>query len=232
MKQDNIVIGVEGLVGAGKTSICRKLLTQIPNSILLHGGNIYRAIVYAIMQSGIDITSLNTSLKNIDMFTLMEKLGIEVRIENRETVIYINNALVKEDDLQSDSASIAVSSVSNVADNTKLYAFGKKLIDNFREENHIILSSRDIMKMYPETNYHFFITADLEERINRKYRQYNGEISKEQLKKNIMQRDELQEKSGYYKLYPMTQKIDVTDCSNVEEATQKLLTKIKIPTEV
>ena len=232
MEQNNMVIGVEGLVGAGKTSICRRLLTQIPNSILLHGGNIYRAIVYAIMQSGMDLTNLNAGLKDIDMFSLMKKLGIEVRIENRETVIYINNVLVKEEDLQSDSASIAVSNVSNVADNTKLYAFGKKLIDNFREKYHIILSSRDIMKMYPETNYHFFITAELEERVNRKFMQYNGDIPKEQLRKNIMQRDILQEKSGYYKIYPITEKIDVTDCNTIEEATQKLLTKIKMPMEV
>ena len=37
---NNIVIGIEGLVGAGKTSICRELLQKIPNSIVLHGGNL------------------------------------------------------------------------------------------------------------------------------------------------------------------------------------------------
>lgn len=46
MKEENIVIGIEGMVGSGKTSICRKLLDYIPNSIILHGGNIYRAVVY------------------------------------------------------------------------------------------------------------------------------------------------------------------------------------------
>ena len=45
MKEENIVIGIEGLVGTGKTSISRELLKYIPNSIILHGGNIYRAIV-------------------------------------------------------------------------------------------------------------------------------------------------------------------------------------------
>ena len=44
--EDNIVIGIEGLVGSGKTSICRELLKLIPNSIILHGGNLYRGIVY------------------------------------------------------------------------------------------------------------------------------------------------------------------------------------------
>ena len=45
-----MVIGIEGLVGAGKTSICRELLNIIPNAVLLHGGNLYRAIVYALLQ--------------------------------------------------------------------------------------------------------------------------------------------------------------------------------------
>ena len=45
MMEKNLVIGIEGLVGAGKTSICRELLRYIPNSIVLHAGHIYRAIV-------------------------------------------------------------------------------------------------------------------------------------------------------------------------------------------
>ena len=32
---ENIVIGIEGTVGAGKTSICRELLKDIENSIIL-----------------------------------------------------------------------------------------------------------------------------------------------------------------------------------------------------
>ena len=51
---ENKVIGIEGYVGAGKTSICRKLINLIPNSIILEGGNLYRAIVYSLMTSGIN----------------------------------------------------------------------------------------------------------------------------------------------------------------------------------
>ena len=42
----NIVIGIEGLVGSGKTSICRELIKKIPNSVLLNAGDLYRAIVF------------------------------------------------------------------------------------------------------------------------------------------------------------------------------------------
>ena len=33
---ENIVIGIEGLVGSGKTSICKCLLDKIDNSIIFH----------------------------------------------------------------------------------------------------------------------------------------------------------------------------------------------------
>lgn len=167
------------------------------------------------------------NLQNLDSFEIMKKLGIEVRLEDRETVIYMNGKKLDEKDLQSKKASMAVSKVSNVAKNEQLYEFGKNLIDEYRKNYNIILSSRDIIKMYPGVTKHFFIDASIEERTNRKYMQYNKEIPKEQIKEMILARDELQEKSGYYKIYPQTQIIDVTECKSAKESAQKVLEKMK-----
>jgi len=81
--------------------------------------------------------------------------------------------------------------------------------------------------MYPDVTRHFFIDASIEERTNRKYMQYNKEIPKEQVKEMIQTRDELQEKSGYYKIYPQTQIIDVTRCKNAKESAELVLINIK-----
>ena len=135
--------------------------------------------------------------------------------------------MLDEKDLQSKQASIAVSKVSNVADNTKLYEFGRNLIDEYRKNYNIILSSRDIVKMYPDVSRHFFIDASLEERTNRKYMQYNKEIPKEQIKEMIKLRDELQEKSGYYVIYPQTKILDVTNCKSAKEAEELVLESMK-----
>ena len=217
----NVVIGIEGTVGAGKTSICRELLKDIDNSIILHGGEIYRAIVYGMMQTKIDYTH------NLDAFDIMKKLGIEIKLENKETVIYMNGKKIDEKDLQSKKSSMAVSKVSNIADNTKLYEFGKELIDKYREKYNVILSSRDIVKMYPDVTYHFFIEASIDERTNRKYMQYNKEIPKEQIKEMIQARDELQKKSGYYDIYTQTIIIDVTNCKSAKEAERLVLENMK-----
>ena len=217
----NIVIGIEGTVGAGKTSICRELLNDIENSIILHGGEIYRAIVYGMMQNKIQ------NAQNLDAFEIMKKLGIEIKLENKETVIYMKEKKISQEELQSKKSSIAVSKVSNIANNKKLYEFGKDLIDKYRKNYNVILSSRDIVKMYPDVTYHFFIDASLEERTNRKYMQYNKEIPKEQIKEMIKLRDELQEKSGYYVIYPQTKILDVTNCKSAKEAEKLVLESMK-----
>ncbi len=193
---NNIVIGIEGLVGTGKTSICRKLLEYIPNSIILHGGNLYRGIVYALMQSSenINLDNLKQNLKNINIKNVMDKLKVELKIEDRESVIYVDGKKIEEENLQSQEASIAVSLASGSADNSHFYKFGEELINMFKENFNLIVSGRDLMKIYPSLDYHFFVTASLEERIKRKMNQY-ADSNYEEVKQNIMKRDELQEKA-------------------------------------
>ena len=224
----NKVIGIEGLVGSGKTSICRELLKHIPNSIILHGGNLYRGIVYALMTSKhIDLNNLKNNIKNIDIKDMMDKLGVEFKIENGETVIYINGKKIDEDNLQSEEASMAVSIAGANADNSELYGFARKLIDIYKKKFNVIVSGRDLMNIYPNLDYHLFITADLEERVRRKMIQYGNKTDENALKENIIKRDNLQKQAGYYKIYENTISIDVSDCKNVEESTKKVLKFIK-----
>lgn len=224
---ENIVIGIEGLVGAGKTSICKELLEKIPNSILIHGGNLYRTIVYCVMKSGIKPEEIINKLKGIDIKELMEKFQIEIKLEDRQTQFYVQGIKVQEEKLQSKDSSIAVSMAGNVANNKRLFEFAKTLINQFKQKYNVILSGRALMEIYPELDYHFFITATLHTRIERKYIQYKGKVSKEEIEENIIKRDELQEKSGFYKIYPKTKQIDVTECKTIQESMEKVLVEIE-----
>ena len=134
MKEDeimekNIVIGIEGLVGSGKTSICREILKRNDNAILLNGGNLYRAIVYTLMQKEPNILKLKKMTKNADIKKYMDDLKVEIRIEDRESKIYIDGRLADEEELQSKASSLAVSIIGGIADNTKLFEFASNLID-------------------------------------------------------------------------------------------------------
>lgn len=225
----NIVIGIEGLVGSGKTSICRELLKHIPNCIVLHGGNLYRGIIYALMNNAknIDINNLKENIQNIDIIKIMDTLKVKFEIENGETIIYVNNQKIDDEKLQSEKASLAVSIAGLNADNSHLYLFARNLIDMYKEKYNIIVSGRDLMNIYPNLDYHLFITADLNERVKRKMIQYGEDANEQEVKENIEKRDNLQKQAGYYKIYDKTIVIDVTDCKNVEESTKKVLEHIK-----
>ena len=198
----NIVIGIEGYVGTGKTTVCRKLLEKIPNSIILHGGNIYRAISYGILKTGLlDQKENIAKLGHLDIKNIMDKLKLKIELENNETVVYIHDKKVNEEDLQSLETSMATSKISNVANNDKLYEFGRNIIEKFKQKYNVILSSRDIVNMYPKVDYHFLLIADIDERVRRKIGQYEGKITEQELKKHIEERDKLQQESGYYKIH-------------------------------
>lgn len=224
-----MVIGIEGLVGAGKTSICRELIKKIPNTVLLNGGNLYRAIVYAIMQHGKTLEELKKVGKDLDIKKMMDLFNINLKIENNETVIYMGDKKIEEEDLQSKKSSLAVSMVGGKANNENLFVFARKLIDDLKKNFNVIISGRSILQIYPAADYHFFITASLEERIKRKCKQYQNRESEEEIRKNIEERDKLQEAAGFYEKGKNTIVLDVTACKSVEESTNLLLEKLKLP---
>lgn len=220
---ENIVIGIEGLVGSGKTSICRELLSKIPNSVIFHGGNLYRGIVYAFMTKNKNIKGL----KSIDITKVMKELEVKIELENSETVVYVGNKKIDEETLQNKETSMAVSVVANMANNMEMFIFARNIINKLKEKYNVIVSGRALMEIYPNLDYHFFITAYLEERAKRKLKQYNNEVSLEELKTHIAKRDELQEKSGFYKTYPNTITVDVTQCKTALESANKVCEYIK-----
>ena len=244
----NIVIGIEGMVGAGKTSICDELLNLIPNSIFVDGSKIYRALIEALHMAkdslrfdenskAEDAASSNkkpdlfegiNSLEQMAMLTpfdLLKKLQVEFKIEDRKTVIYIAGKKVDEEAMKSMQNSIGVSKMANQADNSKLFAFAHQIIQEYSKKFNIIVSARDLVKIYPEMDLHIFITASLEERVQRRYNQLKGEYTIDEVRNSVIQRDILHEKSGFNETFDKTVKVDVTGDSSAKESAKKIFDK-------
>ena len=220
----NIVIGIEGMVGAGKTSICDELLNLIPNSIFVDGSKIYRALIEALHMAKDNINSLE-QMAMLTPFDLLKKLQVEFKIEDRKTVIYIAGKKVDEEAMKSMQNSISVSKMANQADNSKLFAFAHQIIQEYSKKFNIIVSARDLVKIYPEMDLHIFITASLEERVQRRYYQLKGEYTIDEVRNSIIQRDILHEKSGFNETFDKTVKVDVTGDSSAKESAKKIFDK-------
>ena len=221
---NNIVVGIEGMVGAGKTSICDELLNLIPNSIFVDGSKIYRALIEALHMAKDNINSLE-QMAMLTPFDLLKKLQVEFKIEDRKTVIYIAGKKVDEDAMKSMQNSIGVSKMANQADNSKLFAFAHQIIQEYSKKFNIIVSARDLVKIYPEMDLHIFITASLEERVQRRYNQLKGEYTIDEVRNSVIQRDILHEKSGFNETFDKTVKVDVTGDSSAKESAKKIFDK-------
>ena len=221
---NNIVVGIEGMVGAGKTSICDELLNLIPNSIFVDGSKIYRALIEALHMAKDNINSLE-QMAMLTPFDLLKKLQVEFKIEDRKTVIYIAGKKVDEEAMKSMQNSIGVSNMANQADNSKLFAFAHQIIQEYSKKFNIIVSARDLVKIYPEMDLHIFITASLEERVQRRYYQLKGEYTIDEVRNSIIQRDILHEKSGINETFDKTVKVDVTGDSSAKESAKKIFDK-------
>ena len=211
----------------GKTSLCRELLNLMPNTVLLNGGNLYRAITYALIKSGKSIEELKSTMINADIKSFMDLFNIEIKIEKNETVFYLSNIKLDEELLQSKEVSMAVSLIGGKTDNKNLFKFAYNLIDSLRKEHNVIVAGRSVMKIYNKCDYHFFITASIEERVKRKASQYNTN-KLDEIRETIEKRDLLQEKAGFYEYSNITVEVDVTDSKSPIESAKKVLQKIKL----
>ncbi len=175
----NLVIGIEGEVASGKTSICKELKNIIDNSIFIDGGALYRGIIIAIKEAGYtqeDLLKLKNN-KEFDVVDMMKKLNVELRIENKESVIYINNKKIEEDKIQTEQNSMNVTVVASSVDNTSIFKFANIVIAQYSKNYNIIVSARKLVDIYPNMDCHVFIKASLEERVKRRYNQYNGKYT-------------------------------------------------------
>lgn len=213
---ENIVIGIEGDVASGKTTICKELISIVPNSIFIDAGSIYRGIMQALKQSN------NENLPN-DPYELMRNLQVEFKIEDRATVIYIAGNKISDEEIHSASNAEKVSKFARNVNNENLYKFAREIIKSFKEYN-IIISGRGLQYIYPEMTKHIFIKCDLEERVSRRYNQYGQKYSKDEIRKMIIERDQLHEQSGFNKQGENTIIVDVTNYKTASEAANHILT--------
>ena len=225
----NFVIGVEGEVGAGKTSMCKQLINIIPNTIFIDGGLIFRGIILAIKKyKETNYNDSNTyKHSNLDAFEIMKKLNVEFKIVNMQTVIFIDGKEMNQEEIETMENSMDVSKVASKSDNNALFKFANNIIKEYNTKYNVIVSARDLVEIYPEMDLHLFITADIEERIKRRYNQYKGKYSIEEIKNIILKRDELHNKAGFNKKCNKTVTLDLTDCKNANESAKKALNVIK-----
>ncbi len=175
-------IAIDGPAGAGKSTIAKKVAKEL-GFIYVDTGAMYRSLALYFIRQGIDkddedkiseaVKDCNVTIKYVD--------GQQQVLLNDENV----TGLIRTEE------------VGNMASASSVYASVRsKLLDLQRSlaaNNDVIMDGRDIgTQVLPEAQVKVFLTASVDERASRRYKELvekglNPELNK--IKKDIEERD-------------------------------------------
>ena len=168
-----IVVAIDGPAGSGKGTIAKEV-SSFYNFPHLDSGILYRSVALLYQESG------KKDFNNNDILTLANSLNLEEidldKIRNKEI----------------DEISSRISSIISVRESLKKFQLNFKKINN--DKKGIVVDGRDITTViFPEAEVKFYITASLNERADRRFKELvrnDIKIEKKLLIKELQKRDQ------------------------------------------
>lgn len=164
-----IVITIDGPAASGKSSVAR-IVAQRLGYIYVNTGNMYRAMTWAVLQTGIDPNDQDT------VRTTAEGITIESPVADGQTQVSVNGRPLSNEDLNSDPVNRGVSLVARVPEvRARLVADQRALT----QLGSLVMEGRDIGSVvFPESPLKFYIDASEEVRAARRRAQgHNDQVA-------------------------------------------------------
>lgn len=211
-------IAIDGPAGSGKSTIAKKVAKKLSIEYI-DTGAMYRALTLKILQLNLDPN------KKSDVLKAMENTSIDFR----DNHIYLDNVNV-DNEIRENLINNNVSFVARIKEvRDKML----KIQQNLARKKSVVMDGRDITTVVlPKADYKFFITASIDERANRRYKELiekgNTNITFEQIKNEIENRDKV---DTTREIAPLKEsidafKIDTTDKS-IDYSVAKIISIVK-----
>lgn len=153
------VITIDGPAASGKSSVAR-ILAQRLGYIYVNTGNMYRAMTWAVLQTGIDPNDQD-AVRNA-----AAGIVVDSPVTEGQTQVSIGGRILSAEDLNSDPVNRGVSLVARVPEvRSRLVADQRALADL----GPLVMEGRDIGSVvFPESPLKFYIDASEEVRAARR----------------------------------------------------------------
>lgn len=177
-----ILITIDGPAGSGKSTIS-KLLAKKLSYLYLDTGALYRAIAYQVTKKGISTTDQER------IADLCGRTKIRLHLVDDVQRVLVDDEDVS-DKIRTEPISLLASTLSAMP---VVRAALLSIQREFGNDGGVIAEGRDMgTVVFPEADFKFFLDADVEERIRRRYVELvmRGEnVDGSSLKKDLLSRD-------------------------------------------
>ncbi|NLW45159.1 MAG: (d)CMP kinase [Syntrophomonadaceae bacterium] len=210
-------IAIDGPAGAGKSTVARRVAKEL-GILYIDTGAMYRALTWKALQQKIDLSAPQ------ELHQLAADTVIDIQDDGEGTRIYCDGREVTNE-IRSPEVSRMV---SVIAADDKVREIMVEKQRAIASRNDVVMDGRDITHcVLPDAEYKFYLTASLDVRTRRRGQELKNqgyEVDLEQLKREIMERDQLDmnRKVGPLMITPDAMVIDTSDI-DCESAVRRVL---------
>ena len=194
-----MIIAIDGPAGTGKSTIA-SIIAEKLNITFLNSGGFYRAFTIAILDGGIDYKDE----ENTVAFCKRQKL------EYTKDSHFILNGVDVTEHLHDDRVAQNVAQVSAIV---SLRHYVNDLMRNITKSLSIVCEGRDMTTVvFPNAEHKIYLDASADVRAKRRFDQGVSNLSLEEIKQSIINRDEIDKnkKEGALKIAPDALYIDTS----------------------
>ena len=209
-----MIIAIDGPAGTGKSTIA-KILAEKLNLTFLNSGGFYRTLTLAIMDNKIDFKNEKLTLD------FCKKQKIEYTNEGN----FILNGKDVTAHLHDDRVTANTSQVSSLI---SIRHYVNDLMREITKSMSIVCEGRDMTTVvFPNAEYKIYLDASSQVRAQRRFDQGVSNLSLEEIKKSIEERDEMDKnkKEGALKIAPDALYID-TSTLTIDKVCEIILKQI------
>lgn len=205
-----MVIPIDGLGVNGKSTLAAKISKELGFKNF-NTGAIYRCIALYIIENRIDIDDIDFVMNSI------QNIHIDFVDEN----VFLNGFNVT-DKIQTEEISFYSTKWATIQE---IKLFVRNYQKEFIKNNNTVMEGRDIAtRIAPNADVKFYLYSDFDTRVERLWNK-NKNIDKEEIRKNLRLRDELDLNGGNFVKPQGAIEIDVTNYT-IEEIYEMMMETI------
>ena len=211
-------IAIDGPAGAGKSTVAKRVAEELSIEYI-DTGSMYRALTLKVLQLGLN------PKKDDDVIKVLESTSIDFRNNH----IFLDEINVDKEIREN----IINNNVSFIAKIKEVRDGMVKIQQELANKKSVVMDGRDICDVVlPGADFKFFITASVEERANRRFKELvekgSKDVTLEQIRNEIVERDRI---DSTREVAPLKQSLDAykidTTNKSIEDSVSIIVSMIE-----